>query len=183
MRTKSFAVVAAVAIAWSGGASARILMPGEHLSSGEVMYSEDGHYLATMQPDGNFVVYKNETPLRLIWSTGTTGRGAVTANMQFDGNFVLYDAVGHAVWDTRSWGRDRVFTVTEFGQAMIMAPGKVKRHQPGPGTNLWAKLRFKPVWIAKQYDRVPGRLGDGPYCIGDPHACGRKLHGGLYQGR
>lgn len=178
----TFACLSMAALTWGGDAHGRILMPGENLSTGQVMYSEDGRYLGTMQHDGNFVVYSNDGLWRPIWSTNTTGRGAVTANMQRDGNFVLYDASGRAIWWTGSNGRDRVFTITEHGQAMVLAPGRVNASTPGPGTTLYAQLRFKPVWWAKQYDHVPSRLGDGPHCIGDPHACPRKLHGDLHQG-
>ncbi|MDQ0010638.1 hypothetical protein J2T07_002844 [Luteibacter jiangsuensis] len=178
----TFACLSFAALAGSGEVSARILLPGENLVTGQVMHSEDGRYLGTMQHDGNFVVYSNDGLQRPIWSTNTTGRGAVTAIMQYDGNFVLYDGVGRAIWWTGSNGRDRVLAITEYGQAMVLAPGRVARNTPGPGTTLYKQLGFKPVWSAREYDHVPGRLGNGPYCVGDPHACPKKLHGDLNQG-
>ena len=169
------------ALACTGEVRARILLPGESLSSGQVMHSEDGRYIGTMQHDGNFVVYSNDGAWRPIWSTDTTGRGAVTANMQHDGNFVLYDGAGKAIWWTASNGRDRVFTITEFGQAVVLAPGRVAKNAPGPRTVLHKQLGFKTVWAARAYDHIPGRLGNGPHCVGDPHACPKKLHGDLHQ--
>jgi hypothetical protein len=169
-----------IALAWCSSAQARLLRAGENLSAGQVMHSESGRYFATMQHDGNFVVYRLDG--HPIWSTNTTGTGAVTANMQQDGNFVLYDAAGRAIWWTASNGRNRLFAITEFGQAMVIAPGRVKSGTPGPGTELWRSLRMKPVWSARQYDYVPGRLGDGPRCVGDPHTCGAQLHGRLHHG-
>lgn len=49
---------------------------------------------ATLQTDGNFVVYgPNSTAL---WSTGTAGTSAVVIRMQDDGNLVLYQEVWQA---------------------------------------------------------------------------------------
>ena len=182
MRGMRTAFLSAIALAVTSNAEARILQPGESLSAGEVMFSENGGYLATMQHDGNFVVYSNDGRLRPIWSTDTTGRGAVIATMQRDGNFVLYDAMRRAIWWTGSNGRDRTFAISEFGEAMVVAPGRVKPGTHGPTSEIWWRLGVKPVWRAKHYDYVPARSNKGPYCIGDPHACARKLHGGLYQG-
>lgn len=178
----AFACLPLAALTVSGQAQARILQPGENLTAGHAMYSEDNRYLGVMQHDGNFVVYSNDGLSRPIWSTNTTGRGAVTASMQRDGNFVLYDGVGRAIWWTSSNGRDRVFAITEFGQAVVLAPGRVAKNAPGPRTVLHQQLGFKTVWAARDYDRVPGRLGNGPHCVGDPHACPKQLHGGLHQG-
>jgi hypothetical protein len=172
-----------VATLWFGtSASARILQPGESLQTGSVMHSEDGRYLAVMQADGNFVVYRNDGSSRAIWSTNTTGRGAVLAVMQHDGNFVLYDGAGRAVWWTASNGRDRTFTISEYGQAMVVAPGKVPSRTKGPGSRLWKQLHVKPVWVAREYDFTSAPRRDGPHCVGDPRACGKQLHGPLHRG-
>lgn len=166
----------------SGASQARILQPGEGLRTGETMLSEEGKYIGVMQHDGNFVVYSNDGQLRPIWSTNTTGRGAVVANMQRDGNFVLYDAAGRPVWWTASNGRDRTFAITEHGQAMVVAPGRAGNRMRGPGTSVLRRLGVKPVWAAKEYDRRSMPARSGPYCVGDPHACGKKLHGVLHHG-
>lgn len=181
-RSIKLALFSALTLLSVGTSHARILQPGEGLRTGETMLSEEGRYIGIMQHDGNFVVYSNDGLFRPIWSTNTTGRGAVVANMQRDGNFVLYDAVGRAVWWTASNGRDRTFAITEHGQAMVVAPGKVGKRNRGPGTSLWRKFGVKPVWAAKGYDVRSVAPRTGPYCVGDPHACGSKLHGGLHHG-
>ncbi|MDQ7996407.1 MAG: hypothetical protein AAGC76_11200 [Luteibacter sp.] len=183
LRGVALACVAMVATVAGTSTHARILQPGESLMAGESMHSEDGRYVAIMQGDGNFVVYRIDGAWRAIWSTNTHGRGAVQAIMQRDGNFVLYDAAGRAVWWTASNGRDRTFIVTEHGQAMVVAPGKVPSKTKGPGTSHWRQHHVKPVWAAREYDRATVRGGNGPHCIGDPHTCGAKLHGPLHQGR
>ncbi|WP_413625476.1 hypothetical protein [Luteibacter sp. Lutesp34] len=262
-------------------ADAAVLKGGESLAQGQRLYSDDGRYFATLQSDGNFIVYRHDG--QIIWATYTHGRGAVRATMQTDGNFVLYDAHEHAVWSTRTNGPWHMFTVSEHGQAMILTPkdwwqsrtgndqfaqgsplifpygfnfnpgeihrtggphslafqhdgnlvlsrhgqpiwisntGGAQRAQvnyglrisqgdeirfqakaryrglPAPGTVLEFKLgylalfpngnlvayRAVPVWTANEYDRRPGFLGDGPFCVGNPNLCGKKLHDKLHHG-
>lgn len=54
---------------------------------------------ATLQTDGNFVVYAGTAPKS---DTATNGKGAVRMVMQSDGNLVLYKADGSAVWASDS---------------------------------------------------------------------------------
>ncbi|GAB2532846.1 LysM peptidoglycan-binding domain-containing protein [Nocardia heshunensis] len=54
---------------------------------------------ATMQDDGNFVLYKSDgTP---AWSTGTNGTGATRLTLQPDRNVVLY-AGDKGIWSTKT---------------------------------------------------------------------------------
>jgi len=94
---------------------------GESLQQGQRLYSDDLHYFAIMQWDGNFVVYRNNQATTAVWSTGSVGSGASAAVMQTDGNFVLYTHDGRPVWWTSSNGPGRIFTVTELGQAMVLS--------------------------------------------------------------
>ena len=62
---------------------------------------EKGPYKATMQDDGNLVVYaKNNKP---IWDSRTNGqgKGPYKVTVQDDGNFVLYDATNKPYWASR----------------------------------------------------------------------------------
>jgi hypothetical protein len=65
--------------------------------------SSDGRFIAAMQSDGNFVVYRNQ-PWTALWASswcGQTGFGpGFRAVMQSDGNFVVYPPSGGAVWAT-----------------------------------------------------------------------------------
>ena len=105
-------------------ASAEFLQAGQSLAAGQSLLSHDGRYTATMQTDGNLVVYRNSDRVA-IWNTGTSGRGAVTANMQTDGNFVLYTAQGVPVWQTgTSWQAGSLpneFTVDDQGLATVIS--------------------------------------------------------------
>ncbi|MEU0559276.1 hypothetical protein [Dactylosporangium sp. NPDC006015] len=57
---------------------------------------------ATMQGDGNFVIYQAGRPL---WATGTNGRGGTMFAFQGDGNLVVYTAAGAAIWASNTAGR------------------------------------------------------------------------------
>ncbi|WP_067698136.1 LysM peptidoglycan-binding domain-containing protein [Nocardia jejuensis] len=52
---------------------------------------------ATLQADGNFVLYKDDGA---EWSTGTDGKGADRLVVQPDRNVVLYAGDGSSVWST-----------------------------------------------------------------------------------
>jgi hypothetical protein len=107
-----------------------VLYAPNHLETDDLLRSDDGHYRAVMQADGNFVVYG---PTGATWQTATSGvessfeffedgtakvvagNGAITWSgrpgaggvapfrlvMQSDGNLVEYDGQGRAVWSSR----------------------------------------------------------------------------------
>jgi hypothetical protein len=108
-----------VLILWACQASAGMLNSGQGLSAGEVLYSNNGNFFATMQSDGNFVVYK--TGGQSLWSTNTTGSGADWAVMQTDGNFVLYNrSQGRAVWSSNTaFNQSSYAAITDFGQWLV----------------------------------------------------------------
>lgn len=59
-----------------------------------------GASLATMQEDGNLVLYKPDGAP--VWASNTWKQGAVRAVMQDDGNFVMYKSDGKPVWATNT---------------------------------------------------------------------------------
>lgn len=101
------------------GALARALHPGESLTIGQSITSDNNAYIAILQSDGNLVVYHNNGSNRAVWSTRTAGRGVVRATLQHDGDFALYDAAGRNVWRAKSNGPNRVAAVSEYGQLSI----------------------------------------------------------------
>ncbi len=78
---------------WSVFANAAARVGGPHAGP---------HYFATMQSDGNFVLYNGTGPSSQgppYWATGTNrAQGQFTAVIQNDGNFVLYDGAGKPIW-------------------------------------------------------------------------------------
>jgi hypothetical protein len=134
MKWKARSLLAfALLIFWNIGFAAGLLLPGQGLSAGQRLYSNNSRYFATMQADGNFVVYTGDG--KPIWSTNTTGRGADYAAMQSDGNFVLYNRrTGAAVWSSNTAYRLAGFAaVTDYGQ--------------------WIVFKNTPVWSSNTSDR------------------------------
>lgn len=82
------------------GYSASTIGIGYSLRVGQRLVAPDGVHFASMQSDGNFVVYRGSTAL---WSTRTFGPNHRVV-LQADGNLVLYSATGRALWNSRSVG-------------------------------------------------------------------------------
>jgi hypothetical protein len=77
------------------------------LLQGEKLISKNGKYYATIQDDGNFVLYstkKRNGNDFAIWSSRTMNKGVAPRRliMQTDGNLVLYDKNGSVVWNSRT---------------------------------------------------------------------------------
>lgn len=108
------------ALLFAGATWSRVLNPGESILVGQTLPSDDGRYYATLQADGNFVVYQNYGHRRAVWSTRTAHKGAVRATMEHHGDFALFDAANNVVWRTKTNGPHRKFAVTEHGQAMVL---------------------------------------------------------------
>jgi hypothetical protein len=78
-----------------------ILTTGQVLNLGDYLVSESGLFYATVQPDGNFCVYRGSGPDDNhggIWCANDTSLpdGQFFANMQTDGNFCVYKGTGPA---------------------------------------------------------------------------------------
>jgi len=174
--------LAATFLFWGASASARVLRGGDNLRQGEGIYSDEGRYYAVLQHDGNFVVYRNASPGRAVWSTNTTGLGAVSANMQHDGNFVLYDRAGRAIWNTGTHGPTRSFTVNDIGQAVVMVPGQGHWSSAGAMLPLYRRLGVKATWVSP-YDTSPGKGGPPIHCYMTWQACQAIINGTPTYGR
>jgi hypothetical protein len=84
--------------AWAGDT----LTAGSTLQPGQGLTSQTGEYIAIMQSDGNFVVYKGSGTA--TWSTNTEGNPGAWLNMQSDGNLVVYSSGGTALWNSQTDG-------------------------------------------------------------------------------
>jgi hypothetical protein len=58
---------------------------------------------ATMQTDGNFVLYSGTN--KALWSSNTWGHPGAYLDLQVDRNLVVYDKNRHALWSTDTWIR------------------------------------------------------------------------------
>jgi hypothetical protein len=60
---------------------------------------------ATVQTDGNFVVYSDQSRSHALWATGTNGSGATELLFQNDGNLVVYRANYSVAWASNTAGK------------------------------------------------------------------------------
>jgi nucleoid-associated protein YgaU len=70
---------------------------GEVWSSGT---AGTGAVRASMQTDGNFVLYTTDD--RPVWSTRTNGHANASLTLQDDRNLVLYPASGQPLWSSKT---------------------------------------------------------------------------------
>lgn len=105
---------------------------GETLYRGDCFSSPDRKYTAIMQHDGNFVLYKIGSTYTAVWSSGTSGKGAVRAVMQGDGNFVLYDSSGNDVWHTNTKYK------TNHNYSMSISSGSLCVRNKNESINVWS---------------------------------------------
>ncbi|MEZ0050110.1 nucleoid-associated protein YgaU [Mycobacterium sp. MAA66] len=92
------------------------LNKGEKLEVGQSLTSNNGAYRATLQDDGNFVLYAGD---QAVWSTGTDGKSVQRAEAQEDGNFVLYAADG-PVWASQTAGASDVRLVLQDDRNLVL---------------------------------------------------------------
>ena len=92
------------------------LNKGGKLEVGQSLTSNNGAYTATLQEDGNFVLYAGE---QAVWSTGTNGKSVQRAELQDDGNFVLYAGDG-PVWASQTAGANDVRLVLQDDRNLVL---------------------------------------------------------------
>ncbi|MGA7438448.1 MAG: hypothetical protein WBW32_10015 [Luteibacter sp.] len=112
-------LLAAGTLLATAAADAAVLGPGQSMAPGQRLYSASNLYFATLDPSGDFAVYRSRDGAR-AWSTGTQGSGAVAARMLRSGQLVLTNAAGQTVWATPTRGRHRVFGVNAYGSAVVI---------------------------------------------------------------
>eukprot|EP00584_Thalassiosira_punctigera_P009655 CAMPEP_0172526210 /NCGR_PEP_ID=MMETSP1067-20121228/1162_1 /TAXON_ID=265564 ORGANISM="Thalassiosira punctigera, Strain Tpunct2005C2" /NCGR_SAMPLE_ID=MMETSP1067 /ASSEMBLY_ACC=CAM_ASM_000444 /LENGTH=592 /DNA_ID=CAMNT_0013309661 /DNA_START=89 /DNA_END=1867 /DNA_ORIENTATION=- len=80
------------------------LKRGDALHGDDYVLSSNGQYVLKYQLDGNLVLSRIQPTYKVIWASGTGGKGVGEAAMQGDGNFVVYTAGGTAVWSSGTAG-------------------------------------------------------------------------------
>jgi hypothetical protein len=96
------------------------LLPGNHLSPGMGLRTDNGHLLL-LQADGNVVLYNSKHVV--IWSTNTKGYEPLQFIMKGDGNLVLYATIGQ-VWASNTSGNPGAFlALQDDGNLVIHRSG------------------------------------------------------------
>lgn len=78
---------------------ASVLSPGQSLTPGQSLHSNNGRFEFILQRDGNLVLYRTSNGFPL-WASGTNGRDVRVCAMQTDGNLVIYSNGGRALWSS-----------------------------------------------------------------------------------
>jgi hypothetical protein len=94
------AATALSGVALSATSATDTLAAGATLAAGQQISSPDGHYLLSMEADGDLV--EHIAGGRTLWTTATSGHPGARALMQVNGNLVVYDVGNSAVWSSNS---------------------------------------------------------------------------------
>lgn len=105
-----------------------VLYPGEGLSVGDQLISQDGNFVLTLQTDGNLVETLGGNP---VWASGTYGRLSWSLIMQGDGNLVLLDVHRSPLWASNTSGHGGVGVI-------IQDDGNIVIYPVGGGKAIWA---------------------------------------------
>ena len=88
------------------------LTEGQELLQGQSVFAESGQFYATLQPDGNFVLYEAHAPFQAgsgnaLWSSQSFGKGQgpYRLTLQGDGNLCIYDGLGACTWSNNAYGK------------------------------------------------------------------------------
>jgi len=109
-----------------------ILNANETLNEKQFLTSSNGSYFATIQTDGNFVLYVSSQfhHSHSKWSTKTDGKstGPYKLVMQNDNNLVIYDGWNEAIWasDTYKKGKPGARLVLQDDRNLVIYDGDNK---------------------------------------------------------
>lgn len=97
------------------------LRPGGRIPSGQSIFSSNGSYELTMQPNGNLALTEAGSGYT-IWATGTGGNAGAYAIMVESGNFVIVSATGSPIWSSRTNIPGSQLVLRDTGALEIVAP-------------------------------------------------------------
>lgn len=143
------------------------LPAGEKLLLNEQLVSENGKYRATMQDDGNFVVYPNDGTYNAIWATGVhLPSNVVATNWRFkldrDGNLLVRSPPINGVAGTEvRWQSGSLFRVEDGqptnGFLLLDNHGGLTLYsgtRDNPGEKRWQSKADKYAALAKKFQPV-----------------------------
>jgi len=95
---------------------------GSELQIGYSLKSDNGNYIATMQHDGNFVIYCGS---QAIWSTQTDGNNVFEGLMfQKDGNLVIYTisngGIKEPIWSSGTYRTEADYLILQDNGNLVL---------------------------------------------------------------
>jgi hypothetical protein len=145
------------------------LQVNQQLNVNQQLVAPNGKTHLVMQPDGNLVLYRNDTGAAL-WASRTWHKPVNRAVMQGDGNFVCYDSKGHAYWASGTAGHpDFHIVLLDDGNLVIYDTNM---------TELWTTNTVEN-WDPFTVDTGDVHLDTGEWM----HASASMCHTGLTTGR
>jgi hypothetical protein len=92
------------------------------IGTGRAWYTCD--YTLEFQLDGNLVVSKRGNPRKVLWASGTAGRGT-KLSVQSDGNVSIYDQSNQPIWATNTDRNPGAFlSLQNDGNLVVYTPNK-----------------------------------------------------------
>jgi hypothetical protein len=81
-------------------------------------------YILEFQLDGNLVLSKRANPRKVLWASGTSGRGT-KLSVQSDGNVSIYDRSNQPIWATNTDRNPGAFlSLQNDGNLVVYTPNK-----------------------------------------------------------
>ncbi len=141
-------------------ASNSILGIDGSLRTGQSLVSANGLYTLTLQPDGNLVLYYQQT---LLWASDTVGTGANHLRMGRDGNLVLSGSGSAMVWSSNTSGKGAANLVLQDDGNLVIYTLRKKTPVWSTRTPLGLYVSRAKVWVDKnvRYDQNATAKPDG----------------------
>ena len=107
-----------------------VLVPGQVLAPGEILFSCDGRFQMQLQTDGNIVL--RIVDYVALWTSGTHGTSPSGMVMQEDGNLVLYSTDGRALWHAGTHGNAGAHLILQDDGNLVVYRGDTPLWNTGP---------------------------------------------------
>ncbi len=107
-----------------------LLVPGQVLAPGQLLYSCDGRFQMQLQTDGNIVM--RVVDYVALWTSNTHGNTPTGLVMQEDGNLVLYGTDGRVLWHAGTHGNPGAFMVLQDDGNLVVYHGHRPLWNTGP---------------------------------------------------
>lgn len=107
-----------------------VLVPGEVMLPGQILYSCDNRFQLELQTDGNIVL--RIVDYVALWSSKTYGTSPSGLVMQEDGNLVLYGTDGGPIWHISTHGHPGAYMVLQDDGNLVVYEGDKPLWNTGP---------------------------------------------------